>query len=99
VVRTFPRCEIVGRRFPICHVHIGDDLIEVSSFSTSAQNSSRNTRTECKESSGSDGDEDCIRLNNCLQRDFTINGLMFDPYAKVVYDYLGGMEDIRKAKV
>jgi len=24
---------------------------------------------------------------------------MFDPYAKVVYDYLGGMEDIRKAKV
>ncbi|CAL9231325.1 unnamed protein product [Arabidopsis halleri] len=99
VVRTFPRCEIVGRRFPICHVHIGDDLVEVSSFSTSAQNYPRNTRTESKESSGSDGDEDCIRLNNCLQRDFTINGLMFDPYAKVVYDYLGGMEDIRKAKV
>jgi tRNA nucleotidyltransferase/poly(A) polymerase len=32
VVRTFPRCEIVGRRFPICHVHIGDDLIEVFFF-------------------------------------------------------------------
>jgi len=25
--------------------------------------------------------------------------LMFDPYAKVVYDYLGGIEDIKKAKV
>lgn len=24
---------------------------------------------------------------------------MFDPYAKVVYDYLGGIEDIRRAKV
>jgi hypothetical protein len=24
---------------------------------------------------------------------------MFDPYAKIVYDYMGGMEDIRKAKV
>lgn len=83
-------------------------------------------RSELRESTGSDGDEDCIRLNNCLQRDFTINGylvytsvilksilrlfvcvhcffpylrLMFDPYAKVVYDYLGGIEDIRKAKV
>lgn len=99
VVRTFSRCEIVGRRFPICHVHVGDDIVEVSSFSTSAQSSSRNMRSELKESSGSDGDEDCIRLNNCLQRDFTINGLMFDPYAKVVYDYLGGIEDIRKAKV
>ncbi|KFK27655.1 hypothetical protein AALP_AA8G411400 [Arabis alpina] len=99
VVRTFSKCEIVGRRFPICHVHVGDDVVEVSSFSTSAQNSPRNMRTEFKQSSGSDGDEDCIRLNNCLQRDFTINGLMFDPYAKVVYDYLGGIEDIRKAKV
>ncbi|EOA20390.1 hypothetical protein CARUB_v10000701mg [Capsella rubella] len=99
VVRTFPRCEIVGRRFPICHVYVGDDLVEVSSFSTSAQNSRGNMRTELKESSGSDGDEDCIRLNNCLQRDFTINGLMFDPYAKVVYDYLGGIEDIKRAKV
>ncbi|KAG2243206.1 hypothetical protein Bca52824_094959 [Brassica carinata] len=99
VVRTFSRCEIVGRRFPICHVHVGDDIVEVSSFSTSAQTSLRNMRSELRESSGSDGDEDCIRLNNCLQRDFTINGLMFDPYAKLVYDYLGGIEDIRKAKV
>lgn len=25
--------------------------------------------------------------------------LMFDPYAKMVYDYTGGVNDIRKAKV
>lgn len=25
--------------------------------------------------------------------------LMFDPYDRIVYDYLGGMEDIKKAKV
>lgn len=24
---------------------------------------------------------------------------MFDPYARIVYDYMGGMEDIVKAKV
>ncbi|XP_010426382.1 PREDICTED: uncharacterized protein LOC104711381 [Camelina sativa] len=95
VVRTFSRCEIVGRRFPICHVHVGSDMIEVSSFSTSAQHS---PRTGSGKFNGS-YDEDRIRYNNCLQRDFTINGLMFDPYAKVVYDYLGGMEDIRKAKL
>lgn len=29
MVRTFSRCEIVGRRFPICHVHVGDDIVEV----------------------------------------------------------------------
>lgn len=33
VVRTFSRCEIVGRRFPICHVHVGDDdIVEVCFF-------------------------------------------------------------------
>lgn len=25
--------------------------------------------------------------------------LMYDPYAKIVYDYMGGMQDIKKAKV
>ncbi|XP_010550754.1 PREDICTED: uncharacterized protein LOC104821535 [Tarenaya hassleriana] len=98
VVRTFSRCEIVGKRFPICHVHVGDDIVEVSSFSTSARNSPRNMVSDFGEASWSDN-QDCIRFNNCLQRDFTINGLMFDPYAKVVYDYLGGIEDIREAKV
>jgi len=24
---------------------------------------------------------------------------MFDPYARIVYDYMGGMEDIMKSKV
>lgn len=24
---------------------------------------------------------------------------MFDPYAKIVYDYIGGIQDIKKAKV
>lgn len=24
---------------------------------------------------------------------------MFDPYARIVYDYMGGIEDIMKAKV
>ncbi|KAI3727093.1 hypothetical protein L1987_66902 [Smallanthus sonchifolius] len=38
VTKAFSWCEIVGKRFPICHVHVGDDVVEVSSFSTSARN-------------------------------------------------------------
>lgn len=34
----------------------------------------------------------CICLPNTCS-------LMYDPYKKVVYDYLGAMEDIRKSKV
>ncbi|KAI3958670.1 hypothetical protein MKW98_030335 [Papaver atlanticum] len=97
VVKTFSRCEIVGRRFPICHVHVDDTFIEVSSFSTSSR----------KKSSSSDflrkprgcSEQDYLIWRNCMKRDFTINGLMLDPYANVVYDYIGGMEDLKKAKV
>ncbi|KAK2974204.1 hypothetical protein RJ640_021495 [Escallonia rubra] len=70
VMSTFSRCEKIGKRFPICHVHVDDDIVEVSSFSTSV----------AKSDGGS-----------------TL--LMFDPFSNSVYDYIGGMEDIRKAKV
>ncbi|XP_075656590.1 uncharacterized protein LOC142626771 isoform X1 [Castanea sativa] len=100
VRKTFSRCEIVGKRFPICHVHVNDTIVEVSSFSTSGSGS----KSSCKfgnyfsKPSGCN-ERDYIRWRNCLQWDFTINGLMYDPYTKIVFDYMGGMEDIRKAKV
>ncbi|KAH6820728.1 tRNA nucleotidyltransferase/polyA polymerase family protein [Perilla frutescens var. hirtella] len=98
VMRTFSRCEMVGRRFPICHVHIDDTLVEVSSFSTRATRFGRFLSLDPEKPADCD-EKDYVRWRNCLQRDFTINGLMFDPYAKLVYDYTGGVNDILKAKV
>lgn len=98
VMRAFPRCEIVGRRFPICHVHVDDAIVEVSSFSTTERKFGRKSKPTLRKPSGCD-ECDYIRWKNCMQRDFTINGLMFDPFARIVYDYIGGMEDIQRAKV
>ncbi|KAK3018252.1 hypothetical protein RJ639_004487, partial [Escallonia herrerae] len=98
VLRTFPRCEVVGKRFPICHVHVDDTIVEVSSFSTCGRTFGRKSSYGFRKPRDCD-ESDFRRWRNCLRRDFTINGLMFDPYAKIVYDYIGGMEDIRKAKV
>lgn len=98
VVRTFPQCIIVGKRFPICHVHVGDTIVEVSSFSTTGPkfrldlSNGISPPIDCDE-------KDYVRWKNCLRRDLTINGLMFDPYKRIVYDYVGGLEDIKKAKV
>ncbi|MED6170731.1 hypothetical protein PIB30_033789 [Stylosanthes scabra] len=97
VLRTFPWCEIVGKRFPICHVHMDGTIVEVSSFNT-ASRKSQHFHHDIEAPSGCDK-EDYLRWRDCLRRDFTINGLMFDPYARIVYDYMGGMEDIKKAKV
>ncbi|XP_039064835.1 CCA-adding enzyme-like [Hibiscus syriacus] len=98
VVSAFSRCKIVGRRFPICQMHIDDTTVEVSSFSTSARNYDRGLTYEIERPAGFD-ENDFVRWRNCLQRDFTINGIMFDPYAMIIDDYTGGIEDIKKAKV
>ncbi|KAK7399269.1 hypothetical protein VNO78_10449 [Psophocarpus tetragonolobus] len=97
VRKTFSWCEIVGKRFPICHVHMDGTVVEVSSFNTARFKSSMYTHDI--EAPNDCDKEDYLRWRNCLKRDFTINGLMFDPYARIVYDYMGGMEDIIKAKV
>ncbi|KAG8379491.1 hypothetical protein BUALT_Bualt07G0094000 [Buddleja alternifolia] len=98
VMSTFSRCEMIGRRFPICHVHVGDTIVEVSSFSTRTTRFGRGLSMDPEKPAGCD-EKDYVRWKNCMERDFTINGLMFDPYAKLVYDYMGGLNDIRKAKV
>ncbi|KAJ6703227.1 POLYNUCLEOTIDE ADENYLYLTRANSFERASE FAMILY PROTEIN [Salix viminalis] len=98
VRKAFHRCEIVGKRFPICHVHVDDVIVEVSSFSTSQLKSDGKFNGDVRKPLGC-SKCDFIRWRNCLQRDFTINGLMFDPYANIVYDYMGGMADIKKTKV
>ncbi|KAL3021292.1 hypothetical protein AAZX31_05G188000 [Glycine max] len=75
------------------------DLKEVSSFNTARCKSSMHFIYDDIEAPHDCDKEDYLRWRNCLRRDFTINGLMFDPYARIVYDYMGGMEDIVKAKV
>ncbi|KAI3766076.1 hypothetical protein L2E82_16125 [Cichorium intybus] len=98
VTKTFSWCEIVGKRFPICHVHVGDDIVEVSSFSTSERNRSMDSGLVLERDDDCE-EKDYIRWRNCMQRDLTINGLMFDPYVNIIYDYVGGLDDIKKAKV
>ncbi|KAF8667271.1 hypothetical protein HU200_052940 [Digitaria exilis] len=88
---------IVGRRFPICHVHENDSIVEVSSFHTCARGSGGSQLYSSKSQSCSKND--FVRWKNCQGRDFTINGLMFNPYSEKIYDYLGGIEDLKKAKV
>ncbi|KAK6920456.1 tRNA nucleotidyltransferase/poly(A) polymerase, RNA and SrmB- binding domain [Dillenia turbinata] len=95
---TFSQCGIIGRRFPICHVHVNKTIVEVSSFSTQSAKFERDSVFDFGKKPDCD-EQDYIRWRDSSRRDFTINGLMFDPYASVVYDYMGGLEDIKKAKV
>lgn len=79
-------CLLIGRRFRLAHIRFGHRILEVSTFRSG------------------DNDSDLIVQDNCwgspeedvLRRDFTMNGLYYDPSTHTVIDYVGGWEDIHK---
>ena len=157
VAQMFPRAYVLGRSFPICHVHsTGGEIIEVSSYSTNAdpsripldaaasvmmgkrreterkkmmmshphrhnhlhakggerrvsgQRSKKNGRREEKDEEEEDYDDDegnkvpgrsttctwaIARKENAQKRDFTVNGLLYDPFSRILFDYVGGVQD------
>ena len=91
----FRRAFLIGRRFRLVHAHIGGETVEVSTF--------RAAQT------GGDATDEHGRLlhdnvygthaEDALRRDFTINALYFDPKTEEVWDYVGGVADIRARRL
>jgi poly(A) polymerase len=90
----FRRAFIIGRRFRLVHVHAGGEVIEVSTF---------------RAAQGSDATDEHGRLisdnvygsqaEDAARRDFTINALYFDPETEEIWDYVGGVKDVRARRM
>jgi poly(A) polymerase len=91
----FRRAFIVGRRFRLVHVHLGNDVLEVSTF--------RAAQT------GDDATDEHGRLisdnvygsqaEDAARRDFTVNALYFDPVTESIWDYVGGFNDVQARRM
>jgi poly(A) polymerase len=93
VMRIFPRSYAVGAQFGVVLIPADDHTgtIEVATF-----------RSDIGYSDGRHPDQ--VRYTSSPQqdvqrRDFTINGLLYDPIADKVLDYVGGLADIRRGVV
>lgn len=87
VKQVFHRnCILIGRRFRLAHVRYGHKVLEVSTFRTGENDSDLITQ----DNQWGSPEEDVLR------RDFTINGLFYDPENNSVIDFVGGWEDIQK---
>ncbi len=79
------RCLLIGQRFRLAHVRVGNKVLEVSTFRAGDADSSslivRDNRWGTPE-------EDVLR------RDFTMNALFYDPTTHTILDYVGGYPDI-----
>ncbi len=85
VEALFERTLAVGRQFGVVIVMLGDDQFEVATF-----------RAEGGYSDGRHPDD--VRFagprEDALRRDFTINGLFYNPLTDEVIDHVGGQADI-----
>jgi poly(A) polymerase len=93
ISRMFRNCRIIGRRFRLAHIQNAGEIYEVSTF--------RGRGAEAVSSPREQGDEFIERTNtfgtpqqDALSRDFTMNGLFYDPVEEKVIDYVNGAEDL-----
>jgi poly(A) polymerase len=85
----FRNSRLIGRRFRLAHVFFGQQNIEVATF-----------RRRSEELAG---DDPLIRHDNtfgtpaedAFRRDFTVNGLFYDPGSFHVIDYIDGVADLQ----
>jgi poly(A) polymerase len=85
IIEIFHRTREVGVQFGVVLVRQGGRWVEVATF-----------RTDLSYSDGRH--PDAVRFStpqdDAQRRDFTINGMYFDPIEEKVIDYVGGQEDL-----
>jgi len=103
--RVFRNCRLIGRRFRLAHVHFGDEIIEVATFRAAAapEEVDDEDHREMDEDARAHDDSGRILRDNLYgtidadvwRRDFTANALYYNIADFSVWDYVGGVEDVR----
>lgn len=83
----FRNAILIGRRFRLAHIRFGKKVIEVSTFRAGA---TEEAGLILRDNEWGSEEQDVLR------RDFTINGLFYDPESQKVIDYVDGYPDLEK---
>jgi poly(A) polymerase len=90
VRQLFQRTQAVGQAFGVILVHVNRSVIEVATF-----------RTDGNYTDGRRPDSVAFATarEDACRRDFTINGLFFDPIDHQVIDFVEGQADLRAGRI
>jgi poly(A) polymerase len=77
-------CILIGRRFRLAHIRFGRKIVEIATFRSGDIQS---TDLILSDNIFGTPEDDAIR------RDFTINGLFYNPENETIIDYVGGVVD------
>ena len=101
VRELFRRSRLIGRRFRLVHVLCGPEMVEVSTFRgvSAADDEDGDARV-------ADEHGRILRDNvfgnqeqDATRRDFSVNALFYDPTTQEVWDYHGGVADLKKRRL
>ena len=87
VMKLFPRTFPVGVSFGVVRVMLDGSEFEVATFRSDGQYLDGRHPSEIHFSG---------EREDAHRRDFTLNGMFYDPIAERVIDYVGGQEDIKR---
>lgn len=93
VRKLFRRSRIIGKRFPIVHVMMGAETIEVSTFRSGNKAVQNQDGRIMRDNAYGSIEEDAHR------RDFTCNALYFDPISLEIVDFHHGFEAIQRREL
>ena len=93
ICHIFRRSRIVGRRFPIAHVMIGPETIEVTTFRSGGKVRQNEDGRIMHDNHYGTIDQDAMR------RDFTCNALYYDVQRQQIIDYHNSVADIKARKI
>ena len=94
IKNLFGRSRIIGRRFRIVHVYIGNETIEVSTFRKPNVTNSLDSYGRILRDNVFGSIEDDVK-----RRDLTINSLYYDPISERILDYHNGISDLKKREI
>ncbi len=94
----FSNCRLIGRRFRLAHVRFGREVIEVATFRAAAIHATDDVEHD---------DEGRILRDNVFgsidedvwRRDFTCNALYYNIADFSIWDYVGGVDDVRAKRL
>jgi poly(A) polymerase len=95
----FRRSRIIGRRFRLVHVMCGRDTVEVSTFRGGHADDDDEARVADEHGRILRDNVYGNQQQDATRRDFTVNALFYDPVSQEVWDYHGGVADLRKRRL
>lgn len=91
VLEIFPESLMVGAQFGVVIASSPEGPVEVATFRSDGAYADGRHPSEVRYAKTAEED---VR-----RRDFTVNGMLFDPVDEKVMDYVGGQEDIRARRI